>query len=385
MCSSDLAVSLHENLANHLTAVVEDAIGFRSPTSDPVSVSFGAVTETFSSNGVTINVTIPLDITSSNQTILLDLVPTSSLETDNGPAPRFHKFDLAFDLDLENQPDVIFSGEVTITVQLPESFESTQSVIVNYWDTTLSPPDWSSQGITVNAFTTSQITFTTNHFSRFIVGSLFDHTPPEIGIIKIDSEFILDNYFYSPSPVIAVDIEDLESGIASWSIQLIDTQTQTVRASSTSHNLLLKTPTEIHLTTPGTLPDSNYEVQVDVWNNSIHQTTKSNSFKIGNTSLSLIALHAPNPFNPTVSPLTISYNLSQTVDTFDIYIYSLSGDIVWSYQASSSGTTAGYHAVQWTGFDDFSQIIPNGLYYGYCIAKKGIIVKKEKLKIAILR
>ena len=189
----------------------------------------------------------------------------------------------------------------------------------------------------------------------------------------------------SDLPVLSATLLDTDSGIATWDIQIKNLDTDTVAAEQTIGGLNSTENITVSYT-PGRLADGRYRVQLTAYDHSHNMSTQSGSMQINSSALEFNSLHAPNPFNPEQSPLTIGYSLSIPVDTLDIYIFSLDREIVWHFKANPLGKTAGYHSVEWDGRKaSSSEFVRNGVYYAYCLAKKDTVQKKIKLKIAVMR
>ena len=98
-------------------------------------------------------------------------------------------------------------------------------------------------------------------------------------------------------------------------------------------------------------------------------------------------LNGPNPFNPNKEVTKIQYQLTQDADV-KICIYTISGEQVFKgdYKAGSEGGMVGFNSIVWDGRDKFNEIVANGVYIAYLIAKStGGDVEVGKVKIAVLK
>ena len=91
----------------------------------------------------------------------------------------------------------------------------------------------------------------------------------------------------------------------------------------------------------------------------------------------------PNPFSPPSQTTKISYMLNKNAD-IKIYILNLANQIVKKFDIASgqSGGQAGYNQVEWNGVSEFSEILPNDVYFCRIVSDNKVI---GKCKIAILR
>ena len=98
-------------------------------------------------------------------------------------------------------------------------------------------------------------------------------------------------------------------------------------------------------------------------------------------------LNGPNPFNPNRESTYIQYQLSKDADV-KLHIYSISGEKLWSRtvnEGDNSGGTAGFHSIEWTGRNDFGEVVANGPYILYFVAKSGNETKVSKIKMLVLK
>ena len=373
-------VSVSENTSS-ITAIAEDMFGFRSPSSNSVTPSFGERYFELSDDDLSVSLTLPLNSVTNDRTILFSKLPTQSI---TATAPVLYDIRYAFSLSVnDNQDSTPFQSPITVTLQLGTALEVANGLLVLYLNPNTN--QWESSGIALSTSTTDTISFSTTHFSTFALFQLSDPILPIISPIRADNAILNESSFFSAAPVLSATLLDTDSGIATWDIQIKNLDTDTVAAEQTIGGLNSTENITVSYT-PGRLADGRYRVQLTAYDHSHNMSTQSGSMQINSSALEFNSLHAPNPFNPEQSPLTIGYSLSIPVDTLDIYIFSLDREIVWHFKANPLGKTAGYHSVEWDGRKaSSSEFVRNGVYYAYCLAKKDTVQKKIKLKIAVMR
>ena len=89
--------------------------------------------------------------------------------------------------------------------------------------------------------------------------------------------------------------------------------------------------------------------------------------------------NAPNPFNPDTEDTKICYYLEEDDDDVKIKLFTLTGDLVYSWENISG--REGLNQWPWNGRNEKGKIVENGGYI--CLIEAG--GKKQKCKIAILR
>jgi len=92
-------------------------------------------------------------------------------------------------------------------------------------------------------------------------------------------------------------------------------------------------------------------------------------------------VNTPNPFNPDAGPTTIKYELNES-SPIDLYIYNISGTRIWEnhYPPTVMGGKQGVNEVLWTGYNAFSEKIPNGIYI-YQISTGGRTLATGKIAV----
>ncbi|MFC1616588.1 hypothetical protein ACFL2K_00040 [Candidatus Margulisiibacteriota bacterium] len=373
---------------NEITAKAQDNVGNISPESTAVSVNFGSKTKAVSTGDVDIIINCPFGSLDTDSDPTLSLISTPNLTATYGPAPQYYKYLLGFDLGFEGVSATLnVSGNLEVELTFDYSAAVTSSIKVY---SLVNDTSWSSEEITRNSVTFANskttVNFTPSHFSTFMVADLIDPNKPIIDPVKIDGSYITTDNYFSATPVVSVKITDPDSNISSWSIQVIEKEFDIVKIAASATGLTIAEVTAI--TTSNTaLDNGTYYVKVTAGDNNTNTTTRiSPDFKVNSSGLNFSALHAPNPFNPNNENLVIGFNLSQEAG-IEIYILDQSGDIIktWVYDSSSDEGQPGYHTISWNGRNTFGNIVPNGLYFGYLVAKNSSSTSKIKLKIAVLR
>ena len=93
-------------------------------------------------------------------------------------------------------------------------------------------------------------------------------------------------------------------------------------------------------------------------------------------------LNYPNPFNPLTGSTRIAFQITKAVDSVEVNIYSISGDLIRSLIGA---TQPGYQTVEWNGRDESNNIVPNGIYLYRIIVTSGSETILGKGKIAVLK
>ncbi|MFA4857895.1 MAG: S8 family serine peptidase [Candidatus Margulisiibacteriota bacterium] len=127
------------------------------------------------------------------------------------------------------------------------------------------------------------------------------------------------------------------------------------------------TVTDGLLETWDTLPGNNGLHTIKLTVSASNENTYSVVVNVNNpVSLLNSSLAGPNPFNPVTQDLTIQFDLS-TSATLAIYIYDITGNVVWSTtQACAFGT----NRITWDGKNHYGSYVGNGVYL-YRIATSG--------------
>lgn len=378
-----------------ITAVCVDQVGNISSTSNSVEVTFGSVTRTIRDQDMVVTIQLPKDSIPFDAPLKLAKIPTATIQLINGDPPNLYEYLTGFDITFDSTPTLNASLPLVVSVSFPNEVRVTSSVRV--WIVTgnynLKNKYWSHTGITLNAVSVSNnqttVSFSTQQLARFIISDPIDPYPPVITSIQLDNTDIVTNNYYAAQPVITLKAKDLDSGIGGYSLKIFQKGVVAPVFTFSSVDTMNIKELVASVTLNVALSDGIYAITATAWDHSVSENIggfTSSEFNIAQNTFCFFALHAPNPFNPNQSPLTIAYNLNQSADVH-CYILSQSGTLVYDvgFTSTSSEGSAGYHLFTWDGKNKFGNIMPNGLYYGYLTAKTAKDFKRVKLKIALIR
>ena len=367
--------------SDEIYALVEDAVGFLSSSSNVVSLQFDDLSQTFTESGVIVEVDIPLGGVTHDGQIMFDLQPTPSVSE---PRPHEKNYLEVFELSIDDGQDVTeFTESVTITVNFASALEVNDGITVMYWDETV--PTWSSEGITVDVVTSEYVNFRTSHFSLFAVVQNEDPYPPEIGEFQEGDRFLATDHYYGVRPDFSVIAQDADSGIASWSITLSLVDGDDVAVTSSS-NLSLTGATVLEMDElESDLADGQYQIVARVWDGTDNTATHSDTFYVNQNQFNFSMVAGPNPYDPSEGDLSIGYTLSLDADDVVIYLVNMRGILIKRFDLEGSNSTAGYHIATWDGRDTNSNTVPNGVYYMYVIAARVGETVKQKFKLTVIR
>ena len=212
-----------------------------------------------------------------------------------------------------------------------------------------------------------------------------DETAPTIGEIDVLPNL---NGRISATPLISTVVQDSESGVASWNIEVVLASNSEVVVRKDGHGSLTTDPVEIAFQLTNALPLDSYKAKITVANSLDLVTVSRSATFVVDPFLSLSdALVGPNPYNPNSGELTIQYTLSRPAD-MQFYLTSISGETVWQADVLSGepGAQEGANnAVKWSGINRYGEQIANGPYILYIIAKYGEEKKVAKVKVLVLK
>jgi hypothetical protein len=364
---------------NRITAISRTSLGFLSEESAARLVSFSITSQSFTDSGLGAEIVASVNAFPNDRTLVFSKIATSSLTV---AAPTYYRFVQAFSVGLQGQSSVTLNTPTTITITLPTALSSTRNAAVRYLDTTSNT--WKTTGITIKKITATSVTFTTTHFTQFVILNTTDVNDPVINTPKINDAFVVEGGYYSNTPLITVTMQDTESGLSAWTIQLKNTLTGVTATQNSASGLNTTQNTTVTLRQTTALADGTYAILITASDNSIHTTNTYTTFTIGTTAFNLECIAGPNPYNPDRGSLTVGYNLSQDADALTFYIVNPRGDLLWRYYALGSEKNVGYHSLLWNGKWG-SQTLSNGPYFLFALAKKGGVTKKVLFRLAVLR
>jgi hypothetical protein len=135
----------------------------------------------------------------------------------------------------------------------------------------------------------------------------------------------------------------------------------------------------------GAVNDSDQEIPVKDQTQEELEDLRSSPKKVFRPDSEPILWNCPNPFGlDGESDTKISYYVEENTD-IEFKIFTLLGELVWSYSipASDSRAQAGQtHSIIWDGLNDHGYPVLNGVYYLFMITKNGVTAKT---KVAVVR
>ncbi len=77
-----------------------------------------------------------------------------------------------------------------------------------------------------------------------------------------------------------------------------------------------------------------------------------------------LAVNYPNPFDPTVGPTKIVYELTAATDTL-VLIFNQLNELIWKTEkfSGNDGGKLGTNLIEWNGYNGFGEMCANGLYF----------------------
>lgn len=219
------------------------------------------------------------------------------------------------------------------------------------------------------------------------INNITDSERPTINNIYINNkEIIAGDYVYS-YPKIKLNISEINSGLTTWNITIF--QSDVTKNSYTNYvNLITGNSIEVSYSITTALDDGEYYLKATVYDAKGNSHSKNSPSFIVVSKLSIKdLLNGPNPFNPLNEKTNIQYQLSLDADV-DIYIYTISGERIWqqSFTAGiSNGGTSGFNSITWDGYNNWNEIVANGVYIVYLVAKKDGKKTFAKTKILVLK
>jgi hypothetical protein len=301
--------------------------------------------------------------------------------------------------------DIILAEQLLqpITIKIPVAKNSAD---IEPWYYNPTSAKWTQEGIsnwyvTTNAvFDTlentwveaSYLVFTTTHLSIYGVFEKTDKNFPQVSNIKFDNKTIYEGDYVQTSPLFGVSFSDNatnDAGISSWNVKAVNAENEAEQILIGENKLTEPTASYTISYNGFKLDDGKtYFVKItlaDAAGNVTVNNTKT--FLVSKTLKISDCLNGPNPFNPDNNSTEIQYQLSKNADV-DIYIFDIAGRKVWETKIAAgfaNGGTAGFNSVTWDGQDLYQQVVANGVYIAYIIAKDGANKKIAKVKMAVLR
>lgn len=200
-----------------------------------------------------------------------------------------------------------------------------------------------------------------------------DTIPPEITLVTFDNKKVFEGDIISNMPVIKAVISDNFAVDASS----ITVEAQDIYNGSSSPKVSFEASTGVMtlaIIKPITLGDLTIKITVKDTSNNIGQYSVKLKTQSGDVSVNGDAFSYPNPFNPLSGKTKIGFNLTSSGDV-SIYLFDMSGRIVMKRTVSA---TVGYNEVEWSGANDFGEIVGNGVYL-LRITYQGRLLSKGKI------
>jgi hypothetical protein len=214
-----------------------------------------------------------------------------------------------------------------------------------------------------------------------------DITAPVITELLIDEKEVLENDFVNSEPKITALISETGSGLATWNISIIDAKSDTIKANYTENSLGVTGSMITVSYNAASLDDGEYLVRIEAYDSlGLSSSAQTPTFNVVSEFKITDTLNGPNPFNPNNEVTNIQYQLTKDADV-DIYIYSISGERLWhrAFFEGMPGGVCGFNSAPWNGINDFGEVVANGPYIAYLIAKKDGKTVSAKIKMLVLK
>ncbi len=211
--------------------------------------------------------------------------------------------------------------------------------------------------------------------------ALLDTTKPTIGVPEIGGKSVWSGDFLSTTPLIQVRITD--ESISSWNMQLLNSANTVIKFNSATGLNGTTATGSLQVLTNAALGSETYRLVINAQDSAGNTQTSEITGLVVKTGLSIGSpLLGPNPYNPNKGPGSIEYQLTEGASVH-VVILSANGSTVWDTQISqdSLGGQAGFNRVLWDGKDRFGNIVANGPYVVYLVAKNS---EKSVAKIKVL-
>lgn len=352
----------------------------RSATSNTVNISSNDLNLTISTENFTLNIRAPKLTLNTDKALTLNIISSANLASIYGSAPYKRQYRYGF--LISSALPLSLQQPATYTLSIPETMIPTYSYEIYYkWPATPSG-NWVSTTINNLFVRGSQISFQTQQTPPFVLMEKTDKIKPRIVNLRINGTPINTGMLISPSINIFLQAED-DIRITNYKLTLIQrVNTTNVSRIEKEQNNLTDASILVLLNYMLT-PEANYFLRVYLKDDSDNVVNyDSNIFGSNENILILNALHAPNPFNPDKTELTIGYNISRPAD-ITMYIIDLTGTLVREWHFSHP--LSGYYQATWDGKNMLNQGVYNGIYYCYIIANGSQEKVVKKLKFAVLR
>ena len=353
----------------HLKAT--DKIGLTSGWSNTLFIELNDIDLTFDSPfNATANITYGV---TQNEILSLALKPFIPNTAVTGYT---HKAGIS--LIGNNQSTGLWDTQIPITITFPETLTTTENINVFYFNPTLQ--EWEIQtNISVTSLSKTTISFLAPSLGNYSVSQHNFPNSPTATHLKINNEFIKENDYYPSSFTISSTLSD-DASLSTYILTIQSNETSTNQQQSEQNINLSSTDINFSVTN---LPNGTYTIKLIIIDEHNNQTEESYTIKIDTSKIIFKNLSGPNPFNPLQGSLVIGTTLSAPADKFSIIIVDQAGNSIWEHHQEN--VLGGYFTTEWNGYNSSGNIVPNGIYYAFCLIKKNSTIHKERLVIAILK
>ena len=201
---------------------------------------------------------------------------------------------------------------------------------------------------------------------------------PVVTNVKFDGVPVIDGDFVGTTPLITLDIMDID-GINTSSVNILVDGANIigVNVTGTSPNYSVS----CQLNTP--LAKGTHIIRVEA--NDIFGNTGTHEFRVVITHTTKIVgrvLPYPSPYNPNEGPAKITYQLTSD-SSVRIYVYTITGERIWAETISKGdeGGHSGFNEVLWDGETGFHRQAPNGVYLIHIYNNRGKLLGKTKILV----
>lgn len=386
---------------NVIKARVVDKDGNKSEWSTSITLTLTAEEKSVVPDGSQLPVLVEIQpgTVSTNVVLSVEIISTKSIASSDDPLLKtipkgrslFKSDDQLGNLQIVDIKLSNISGPLSkpLTISLPIMPTNTT---VEPWYFDEVKQTWTQENILDWHITkingTTYLVFRVSHLSIFGVFEVTDITPPVIEYIYFNQNRIYENDYVASNALLNIKLTESQpkdSGIASWNVSIKNVATGLVAytKSGTANSLSQTILTYQDLA----LSSGKYYAEVSVADSAGNATTNTTQqFQVETEFQIKSCLNGPNPFNPNKEITNIQYQLTKSADV-NLYIYSISGEMLahMTYVAGDKGGSAGFNSVTWDGTNRFSEVVANGVYIAYIIARDGDKTVVGKVKIAVLK
>ncbi len=235
------------------------------------------------------------------------------------------------------------------------------------------------------------LTFTTSHFSKFGVFTSSDHTPPKINAFKINGKDIVtkalvDEDYVLPKGTISIDLSDNglgDTGVATYNLRITDAKGVERKSKNKTYP---NAATVTDSLTDWYLDEGANRLVLTVTDFAGNTASKAVTLNVSTKLTILNPLNVPNPFNANLEKTQLQYTLTMPANV-DISIYTIGHEKVARFHFSDTeeGGKAGFNSIEWDGRDLRGNVLANGIYVAYVLAKKDSQKAVTHIKLAVLK